>query len=111
MNRIVLISVFASSAVRADPATSGQEETIVVIDKAPDPAAIRDRERALGDAPFVTVIHPDDHPATASVADAVGEAVGAQTRSLGGLGAYESVTVRGAPPGHTVVLIDGVPLA
>ena len=111
MNRIVLISVFASSAVRADPATSGQEETIIVIDKAPDPAAVRDRERALGDAPFVTVIHPDDHPATASVADAVGEAVGAQTRSLGGLGAYESVTVRGAPPGHTAVLIDGVPLA
>jgi iron complex outermembrane receptor protein len=110
MNRIVLVSVLASSASYADPATSGGE-TIIVIDKAPDPAAVPDRDRALGDAPFVTVIHPDDHPATASVADAVGEAVGAQTRSLGGLGAYESVTVRGAPPGHTAVLIDGVPVA
>src|SRR6185312_17424819 len=100
----------ASSASYAEPATSGGE-TIIVIDKAPDPAAVPDRDRALGDAPFVTVIHPDDHPATASVADAVGEAVGAQTRSLGGLGAYESVTVRGAPPGHTAVLIDGVPVA
>ena len=37
--------------------------------------------------------------------------VGAQTRILGGLGAFESVSVRGAAPGHTVVLIDGVPLA
>ena len=104
MNRIVLVSMLASSAAYAD-------ETIIVVDKAPDPPAVPDRDRALGDAPFVTVIHPDDHPATASVADAVGEAVGAQTRSLGGLGAYESVTVRGAPPGHTAVLIDGVPVA
>ncbi|MEO6776060.1 MAG: TonB-dependent receptor [Kofleriaceae bacterium] len=105
-----LALVLGGSAAYADPATSGPE-TIIVIDKAPDPAAVRDRDRALGDAPFVTVIHPDDHPATASVADAVGQAVGAQTRSLGGLGAYESVTVRGAPPGHTAVLIDGVPVA
>ena len=30
--------------------------------------------------------------------------VGAQTRSLGGLGAYESVSIRGAAPGHTEVL-------
>jgi len=104
LKRIALLPLFVSSVAQAD-------ETIIVVDKAPDPEAVRDRDRALGDAPFVTVIHPDDHPATASVADAVGAAVGAQTRSLGGLGAYESVTVRGAAPGHTVVLIDGVPIA
>ena len=96
------------------PAGAAPEETIYVVDHAPDPdatTAARDRDRALGDAPFVTIIHPDEHPATASVADAIGATVGAQTRSLGGLGAYESITVRGAAPGHTVVLIDGVPLA
>jgi iron complex outermembrane receptor protein len=85
-------------------------ETIVVVDHAPGEAA-RDRDRALGEAPFVTVLHPDEHPAAASVADAVATAVGAHTRSLGGLGAYASVTVRGAAPGHTAILIDGVPLA
>jgi iron complex outermembrane receptor protein len=95
------------SAVWADP----DPETIVIIDHAPDPEAARDRDRALGDAPFVTVVHPDEHPATASVADALGTTVGVQTRSLGGLGAYESITVRGAAPGHTIVLVDGVPLA
>ena len=101
-------------AAQTEPATLGDEETIVIIGRAPDPdarATARDRERALGDAPFVTIIHSEDHPATASVADAVGAAVGAQTRSLGGLGAYESVTVRGAAPGHTAVLVDGIPLA
>jgi iron complex outermembrane receptor protein len=90
------------------------DETIIVIDRAPDRDAdpqARDRERALGDAPFVTIIHTEDHPATSSVADAIGTSVGAQSRSLGGLGAYESISVRGATPGHTTVLIDGVPLA
>lgn len=90
------------------------EETIIVIDRAPDPdaaPAARDRDRALGDAPFVTIVHAEDHPATASVADAIGATVGAQSRSLGGLGAYESISVRGAAPGHTAVLVDGVPLA
>lgn len=104
----------ADDAAPASTATVGEEETIVIIDRAPDPDArptARDRERALGDAPFVTIIHAEDHPATASVADAVGASVGAQTRSLGGLGAYQSVTVRGAAPGHTAVLVDGLPLA
>ena len=91
-------------------ALADDTETIIIVDHAPGEAA-RDRDRALGDAPFVTVLHPDDHPAAASVADAVATAVGAHTRSLGGLGAYASVTVRGAAPGHTAILIDGVPLA
>ncbi len=112
MRRLVLIAtcVLLASSAAADP----PDETIIVIDKAPDPdatPAARDRDRALGEAPFVTVVHPDEHRETASVADALGQAVGAQTRSLGGLGSFESVTVRGAAPGHTAVLIDGVPLA
>ncbi len=85
-------------------------ETIVIYGATP-PEADRDRTRALGDAPFVTVLHPDEHAATASVADALATSAGAQTRSLGGFGAYESVSVRGAATGHTVVLVDGVPLS
>jgi iron complex outermembrane receptor protein len=103
----VLLGQLGSLPSRAE---ADDTETIIIVDHAPDEAA-RDRDRALGDAPFVTVLHPDDHPAAASVADAVATAVGAHTRSLGGLGAYASVTVRGAAPGHTAVLIDGVPLA
>lgn len=94
------------SAAYADP----PGETIEIEGKVPD-AAARDRARALDDAPFVSVLHADEHAATASVADAVGTAAGATKRSLGGLGAFSSVSVRGAAPGHTAVLIDGVPLA
>ncbi|HLL20700.1 MAG TPA: TonB-dependent receptor plug domain-containing protein, partial [Kofleriaceae bacterium] len=86
------------------------DEVIVVEDKAPDDQD-RDRDRALGDAPFVTILHPDEHAATASVADALATSAGVQTKSLGGFGAYQSVSVRGAAAGHTAVLVDGVPLA
>jgi iron complex outermembrane receptor protein len=101
---------------RADEpaAVHPSDETIVIVDRTPDPdaaPAARDRDRALGDAPFVTIVHADDHGATTSVADALGTTVGVQTRSLGGLGAYEQITVRGAAPGHTTVLVDGIPLA
>ncbi|MBA3501654.1 MAG: hypothetical protein H0T65_14920, partial [Deltaproteobacteria bacterium] len=78
-------------------------ETIVIEGKAPGDKD-RDRERALGDAPFVTILHPDEHAATASVADALATSAGVQTKSLGGLGAYQSVSVRGASAGHTAVL-------
>ncbi|MBL9018149.1 MAG: TonB-dependent receptor [Myxococcales bacterium] len=108
---VVLAS--AGAVTRADdkePVVTTGEETIFVIAPAPDHAA-RDRDRALGEAPFVTVLHPGDHAATASVADAVATSAGAIASSLGGLGAYQSISVRGAAPGHTAVLIDGVPLA
>ena len=67
--------VCVPSVVSADAPASVDPETIVIIDRAPDrdaDPAVRDRDRALGEAPFVTIVHPDDHPATASVADAIG---------------------------------------
>jgi vitamin B12 transporter len=61
---------------------------------------------------MVTVIHPDDHLAQhVGVAGLIGGTVGASVRSLGGLGAFASISVRGASSGHTAVIIDGVPLA
>jgi iron complex outermembrane receptor protein len=109
-----LLFVLARIARANGVASASDGETIIIVDRVPDadaaPAA-RDRDRALGDAPFVTIVHSDDHPATTSVADALGAAAGVQSRSLGGLGAYESISVRGASPGHTSVLVDGVPLA
>ncbi|MBC7975682.1 MAG: hypothetical protein H7138_11950, partial [Myxococcales bacterium] len=62
-------------------AAAEENETIIIVDRAPGEAA-RDRERALAEAPFVTVLHPDAYPAAASVADAVATAVGAHARSL-----------------------------
>jgi vitamin B12 transporter len=107
MNRsgfyICVVCAFARAA-------SADDEVIVIEGKVPDDVA-RDRERHLGDAPFVTILHPDEHAPTASVADALATSAGVQTKSLGGFGAYQAVSVRGAAAGHTAVLVDGVPLA
>jgi iron complex outermembrane receptor protein len=116
----ILAVVIATPAVHADePATVG-DETIIVVDRprggprdltGADPGA-RDRGRALGDAPFVSIVHPDDHAGElASLAEVLGHLVGTQLDSLGGLGGYAALSVRGAPPGHTAVLVDGVPLS
>jgi iron complex outermembrane receptor protein len=109
--RMFFVLAVTSAVAHADPDPEPvPPETIFVIDSAPDQGA-PDREKALGEAPFVTVLHPGDHPATSSVADAVATSAGALESSLGGLGAYQAISVRGAAPGHTSVLIDGVPLA
>jgi len=99
--------LLGSATARAEPI---ETETIEIEGRVPDQAA-RDRGRVLDDAPFVSVLHADQHAATASVADALATSAGVTKRSLGGLGAFSSISVRGAAPGHTVVLIDGVPLA
>ena len=110
--RVLVATIVASGTARAEEPKpeAAPEETIFVIDERPDEGA-RDRERLLGDAPFLTVLHADDHSATTSVAEALATTAGVLGRSLGGLGAYQTISVRGATAGHTAVLVDGVPLA
>ncbi len=110
MTSVGSIAVCAALSSAAVARAETPDETIVIEGRVPEHAA-RDRARALDDAPFVSVLHADEHAATASVADAIATSAGATKRSLGGLGAFASVSVRGAAPGHTAVLIDGVPLA
>lgn len=97
------------------------DEVIIIDDRAPrggvadltgaDPEA-RDRRQALARSSFVTVVHVDERAGeTRGLAEAVGAAVGAEARSLGGLGSFSSIAVRGAAPGHTQVLVDGVALS
>jgi iron complex outermembrane receptor protein len=92
-------------------AGSARADEVIRVEGTSPPEGARDRTRLLGAAPFLTILHPDERAPVATVADALATTAGAQTRSLGGLGAFESVSVRGASPGHTAVLVDGVPLA
>ena len=71
-----------------------------------------DRDRGLGDSGFTTVVRVGELTGeTLPLAEALAETVGVHVRSLGGLGSFSSISVRGAPPGHTAVFVDGVPLA
>jgi iron complex outermembrane receptor protein len=69
-------------------------------------------ERALEEPGFVTVVDVDRRrDETVSIAEALAETVGVSVRALGGLGAFASISMRGAPAGQTEILIDGVPLS
>ncbi|HUQ02727.1 MAG TPA: TonB-dependent receptor [Kofleriaceae bacterium] len=125
---IALFACALSGAAEAQPASpaspasgAAPDETIIIDDRAPrggvadligpDEEA-RDRRRALAASSFLTIVHIDERAGeTRGLAEAVGAAVGADARSLGGLGSFSSLAVRGAAPGHTQVLVDGVQLS
>jgi iron complex outermembrane receptor protein len=68
--------------------------------------------RGLEDTAFVTEVQVRDHAAeTTSVAEVLARTMGVSVRSLGGLGGFSSLSVRGADPGNTAVFVDGVPLS
>jgi vitamin B12 transporter len=77
-----------------------------------DDARAANAERALDEPAFVTVVNIDDRAGeTASVAEVLARSMGVNVRSMGGLGGFSSISVRGAASGHTTVLVDGVPLS
>jgi vitamin B12 transporter len=103
------------------PVASGGAAPVVVVDPV-DVHAARAGEAADAEAPaaargledtaFVTEVEVRDHAAeTTSVAEVLARTMGVSVRSLGGLGGFSSLSVRGADPGQTAVFIDGVPLS
>lgn len=72
------------------------------VDEAPDPSAT---------SASVTVIAVDERlPASATVATAVDQAAGIEVQSLGGLGDWSAVSIRGSTLRQVQICIDGVPL-
>lgn len=114
-----------STAAGAGPARApaGHEAPILIVApvevQAPRERAPADADaiapgaaRGLEDTAFVTEVRVRDRAAeTASVAEVLARTMGVSMRSLGGLGSFSSVSVRGADPGNTAVFVDGVPLS
>jgi vitamin B12 transporter len=101
--------VSLASDASAQPADAEATTGEVIIIVAPAHSL---RSRALQQSPFVSVINSRDHQGESlSVAESLAMMPSVQLRSLGGLGAYSSVSVRGAAAGHTAVLVNGVPLS
>jgi len=115
----IFVSILAAAVARGEeppPASPGEVTTapVQVGGTRETDAAARtpDAARALDEPAFVTVVHLDDRRGeTLSAAEALAETVGVTVRSLGGLGAFASLSMRGAPSGQTEVLVDGVPLS
>lgn len=104
----------AGSATLPDAPPLVGDETIVIVEggAAADGVAAPHRQRALGAAPFVTIVERADRRGELlSVAEAISATVGTSVRSTGGVGASALLSIRGASAGHTSVLVDGVAMS
>lgn len=74
-------------------------------------APVRETEK-LAPTAFADQIDPSTYSAEMeSVADAVSDSVGVSVRRYGGLGAFSTLSVRGASANQVQVYLDGVPLS
>jgi iron complex outermembrane receptor protein len=61
---------------------------------------------------YASTVRPEDDPrAGASVAEALDALPGVRVRSIGGLGSFATVSIRGSTGSQVRVLLDGIPLA
>jgi iron complex outermembrane receptor protein len=113
--------VFSFSLVFVCASASAQsDETIIIVDDhrggieeltTSDPRSA-DAAQALGSPTFQTRIRVDDRELeNFDVASVLARSGGTGVRSLGGLGSFSSLSIRGNAPGQTAVLVDGVPLS
>jgi iron complex outermembrane recepter protein len=110
-----LFLVLAGSAVAARPAPAARPrlaDSVTVVS-----GVEVARERALSDArrlqptAFVTDLRVDERVrATTNLSELLATAAGVHVTQYGGLGAFSTLSLRGASPGQVTVLLDGVPL-
>ena len=90
--------------------TPGPPAPVVVLPPVQVDAAL-DRARRRAPTAFVTVLgNGHESHALASLDQTLIEAAGVRVTQYGGMGAFSTMSLRGAPPGHVSVLLDGVPL-
>lgn len=108
---VVILLAHAAHAVPLVPSQIDVEirQRVDEGDAAPDdPRAAA----ALAEPAFVTTVDLGARRAEApTTADVLGEGPGVSVRTYGGLGAFTTVSIRGAGAGQTDVLVDGVPLS
>ena len=104
------VAAVSDTSLHAVSRTPDQFEPVVTFPPVHVDATLA-RARRRAPTAFVTTLRAQDGTrATASLADALVEAAGVRVTQYGGMGAFSAMSLRGAPPGHVTVLLDGVPL-
>lgn len=108
MITLVIFAVFLSAAFQAfaqEDEDTGMGEIIIEGEKThPKKAA---EEKSI----FVGIIEPEDSIGKAeTVPELISEAVGVNVRSIGGLGSFATLSIRGSSSGQVQIYLDGVPL-
>src|SRR5580765_8232504 len=104
------IAVAPDSLPHALSRTPNLPRTVVTLPTVHVDATL-DRARRRAPTAFVTTLPAQrDTRAVSSLQDALLEAAGVRVTQYGGMGAFSTMSLRGAAPGHVTVLLDGVPL-
>lgn len=94
--------IFAQPAFSDDPETS--DDVIIVTEES-------ESDRALESTASLSIIPIDEKLSSMSdLGQVVGQAAGTRVVSLGGMGDFSAVSLRGATLRQTLVMIDGIPL-
>jgi iron complex outermembrane receptor protein len=108
----ILFAFAANHSLRADASSLADDDDEIIVIRDSEKSRAPGAQRALDEPAFLTEVRVEERTGeSATVAGVLAESVGAQVRTLGGLGGFASLSVRGAAPGHTTILIDGVPLS
>ena len=111
---LLLLSLAAGldTAAVADSARAVTDSVIVTL-----PETRVERERALGEArrrlptAFVTELSTGrSNRALETLSEVLVQSAGVHVDEYGGLGAFSTVSLRGAPPGQVSIYLDGAPL-
>jgi iron complex outermembrane receptor protein len=108
-----LLLVLAAAFTPADSLARPRADSVLVlpevrVDRERVPSAAR---RRLPTASITELRAHDSARAVETLPDLLVQAPGVHVQQYGGLGAFSTVSLRGAPAGQVAVLLDGVPLA
>ncbi|HKQ56650.1 MAG TPA: TonB-dependent receptor plug domain-containing protein, partial [Candidatus Eisenbacteria bacterium] len=109
---MILLALLASLAA-ADTAAIPRADSVITLPevRVEGDRPRRDARRRLPTASVSEIEAGVSGRALETVADLLGEAPGVRVRQYGGLGAFSTVSLRGAPPGQVAVYLDGAPLS
>jgi outer membrane receptor protein involved in Fe transport len=108
-------TVVTRPGLPVEPTRAGRVfgDTVVVL-----PGVSVERARGAGEArrrmptAWVTELEAGaSGRALETIADLLEEAAGVRVQQYGGLGAFSTVSLRGAPPGQVAIFLDGAPLS
>ncbi len=110
--RFVIVAVLVALLPNASaPAAAPAESDPGIVDLGEDEVVAPPEEtRSLGGqkTSFVTTIEPAAQPAGSDLGAALGSALGVHVESLGGLGQYSTMSIRGSSGNQVAVYLDGV---
>jgi outer membrane cobalamin receptor len=103
------VATSTDSIVAPPPGTA--RDTVVVLPEVRVERARLAEARRRAPTAFVTEVHTGESGrALETLTELLSEIAGVHLQQYGGLGAFSTMSLRGAPPGHVAIYLDGVPL-